>query len=53
VLETDGDMVHTSEKKIIHSGLCFQVVINWDLNVSGRVWTGFIWLRIGISGRVL
>jgi len=42
-----------SGDKIKHSGLCLQMLINVDLNVNGRVRTGFIWLRTGVSGRVL
>jgi hypothetical protein len=29
-------------------------ILKWRvINIVGRMWTGFIWLRIGSSGRLL
>jgi hypothetical protein len=31
-----------------------KIVLEWILqNSGGKMWTGFIWLRIGISGGIL
>jgi hypothetical protein len=35
-------------------GVDGKIILEWTLGESGgKVWTGFIWIRIGISGRLL
>jgi len=35
-------------------GVDVKIILEWILGkLGGRVWTGFIWLRIGISGGLL
>jgi hypothetical protein len=30
-----------------------RIILKWGIvNMMGRMWTGFIWLRIGSSGRM-
>jgi hypothetical protein len=35
-------------------GIDWEIILEWILGKwGGEVWTGFIWLRIGTSGRLL
>jgi hypothetical protein len=44
-------------KGIIHSedlGVDGNIILEWILGKQGgKLWTGFIWLRMGISGELL
>jgi hypothetical protein len=34
-------------------GVNERIVVKWALKQNGRVWSGFIWLKLEISGRLL
>jgi hypothetical protein len=46
---------HLKEGDLLEEmALCERIILKWGIvNMMGSIWTGFIWLRIGSSGRLL